>query len=50
MPSPRYCPVTSGTVAMMIGFSTTMYAIVKNVARPPRISAANDDSRAVMWK
>jgi hypothetical protein len=34
----------------MSGLSTTMYAMVKKVANPPRISAPTDEPRAPMWK
>ena len=35
---------------MISGFSTTMYAIVKNVASPPRTSRATVDPRAEIEK
>ncbi len=34
----------------MIGLSTTMYAMVKNVASPPRTSVRTDDPRSVTEK
>lgn len=34
----------------MIGFSTMMYAMAKNVASPPRSSCVTDEPRREMWK
>jgi hypothetical protein len=34
----------------MRGFRMTMYAMVKNVTRPPRNSRASVEPRCVMWK
>jgi hypothetical protein len=37
-------------VDRMSGFSTRMYAIVKKVTMPPRISRESVEPRSVMWK
>src|SRR5215211_3163596 len=50
LPPPRKRPVLSAWVPMISGFSTTMYAIVKNVARPPRTSRLTLEPRAEMAK
>src|SRR5690606_6403544 len=49
-PPPRNWPVPSWTVPMISGFSTTMYAIAKNVTRPPRISVPIVEPRSVILK
>ena len=48
MPSTR--PSASGTVPMMSGLSTTMYAIVKKVATPPRTSCCTVEPRSEILK
>jgi hypothetical protein len=43
---PMNIPLTSLAVPMIRGFSTTMYAMVKNVTNPPRISRLYVEPRA----
>lgn len=49
-PPSSWCPYMSFALPRMIGFSTMMYAIAKNVANPPRISRATDDPRSEILK
>src|SRR4051794_7430231 len=49
-PPPRNLPSSSCTKPMMRGLSTMMYAIVKKVTTPPRISRLTVDPRSVILK
>ena len=49
-PMSRRRPVTSAAPARTRGLSTTMYAMGKKVATPPRTSVRTVDPRSSTWK
>jgi hypothetical protein len=50
LPMSRRAPPASLAPPRISGFSTMMYAIVKKVAKPPRISRSTVEPRSEMWK